>query len=126
MNKFSWNIQYLFEDESCNQTSRSESGLTNIFTKAESISFARRIPDIVTVKKPVFIIGCGRSGTTLFFNILKEHPGLAPTTGHPDGEDHVGWNTHGGTIISGIYGHAGVGDAGHVVGYHLLSAHERA
>lgn len=67
--------------------------------------------------KPVFIIGCGRSGTTMLFNLLKGHPRLAPTTGHPDGEDHVGWITHGKAIISGIYGNADTGDTGHTVGY---------
>jgi len=70
----------------------------------------------VPVTKPVFIIGCGRSGTTLLFNLLKGHPGLAPTTGHPDGEDHVGWIEHGGAVIAGLATPAG--DSGHV-GYHV-------
>lgn len=51
---------------------------------------------------PIFIIGCGRSGTTLLFNIFKHHPQLTPTTGDPDGEDHVGWAKHGDCLISGL------------------------
>lgn len=30
-----------------------------------------------TALRPVFVIGCGRSGTTLFFRMLAEHPELA-------------------------------------------------
>ena len=30
-----------------------------------------------TVERPIFIIGTGRSGTTLFFDILSNHPSLA-------------------------------------------------
>jgi hypothetical protein len=66
--------------------------------------------------KPVFIIGCGRSGTTLLFEILKSHPDLAPTKGHPDGEDHVGWTQHGNAVIGGIYGNPTLDDHGSVVG----------
>jgi hypothetical protein len=73
--------------------------------------------DPARVTKPVIVIGCGRSGTTMLFDLLKGHPRLAPTTGHPDGEDHVGWVTHGKAIISGIYGNAETGNAGHAVGY---------
>jgi hypothetical protein len=62
--------------------------------------FKRR--SVGDVHSPVFIVGCGRSGTTLLFDLLKHHPGLAPTTGHPDGEDHVGWIHHGGAVISGL------------------------
>ena len=58
----------------------------------------------VRVRRPVFVIGCGRSGTTMLFELLKGHPDLAPTTGHPGGEDHVGWITHGNAIIAGVYG----------------------
>ena len=54
------------------------------------------------ISKPIFIIGCGRSGTTLLFNILKKHPMLVPTTGAPDGEDHTGWIEHGQCLMSGI------------------------
>lgn len=67
------------------------------------------------VDRPIFIIGCGRSGTTLLFQLLRRHPQVAPTTGYPDGEDHVGWNAHGGCYISGL-GHPGK-EAGHT-GYH--------
>jgi len=54
------------------------------------------------VRSPIFVIGCGRSGTTLLFDLLKRHPVLVPTTGHPDGEDHVGWIEHGGALIAGL------------------------
>ena len=67
------------------------------------------------VTKPVFIVGCGRSGTTFLFNIMKKHPRLRATTGYPDGEDHTGWIKHGGCIISGL-GHAHI-EKGHT-GYH--------
>lgn len=69
------------------------------------------------VKRPVFVVGCGRSGTTLLFQLMKAHPDLAPTTGHPDGEDHVGWIKHGDAVISGIYGNAETGDRGSLVGH---------
>lgn len=54
------------------------------------------------VRKPIFIVGCGRSGTTLLFQLLREHPEVRPTTGYPDGEDHVGWNEHGRAMIGGF------------------------
>lgn len=57
---------------------------------------------IAAVRSPIFVIGCGRSGTTLLFNLLKCHPALIPTTGRPDGEDHVGWIEHGGALIAGL------------------------
>ena len=31
------------------------------------------------VDRPVFVIGCGRSGTTMLFQMLKSHPGLEGT-----------------------------------------------
>jgi hypothetical protein len=43
------------------------------------------------VRKPVFLVGCGRSGTTPLFDILSQHPTLQRTEGYPDGEDHDGW-----------------------------------
>jgi hypothetical protein len=52
----------------------------------------------------------------LLFDLLKAHPGLAPTTGYPDGEDHEGWIKHGGAVISGLA--TPRGDSGHV-GYHF-------
>jgi LPS sulfotransferase NodH len=39
--------------------------------------------------KPIFIIGCPRSGTTLLFRLLRRHEAL----GSPRGEGHVLWNT---------------------------------
>lgn len=65
--------------------------------------------------KPVFIVGCGRSGTTLLFQLLQQHPELAPTTGYPDGEDHVGWNKYGNCIISGL---GNIHQEPGVTGYH--------
>lgn len=54
------------------------------------------------ISKPVFIVGCGRSGTTLLFDLLSQHPLLARTTGYPDGEDHEGWIEHGQCVMAGI------------------------
>lgn len=65
------------------------------------------------VVSPVFVVGCGRSGTTMLFQLLSQHSMLVPTTGHPDGEDHVGWVKHGDCLISGLgqchinHGHTG-------------------
>lgn len=53
------------------------------------------------VKKPVFIIGAGRSGTTLLFDLLANHPELAKTTGYPEGEDHEGWVKYGKCVMAG-------------------------
>ena len=76
----------------------------------------KHTPAEVPVRKPVFIIGCGRSGTTLLFDLMKTHPQLVPTTGHPDGEDHVGWIEHGGAVIAGLANPRD--DTGHV-GFHF-------
>jgi hypothetical protein len=76
------------------------------------------IPDGVRVRRPVFIVGCGRSGTAFLFELLKTYPEIAATTGHPDGEDHVGWMQHGGAIIAGLA--TPQGDAGHL-GYHYCA-----
>lgn len=54
------------------------------------------------VEQPVFVVGCGRSGTTLLFDLLAQHPGLARTTGYPDGEDHEGWIKHGKCAMAGL------------------------
>ena len=54
------------------------------------------------VREPIFIVGCGRSGTTLLFDILSSHPGIARTLGYPDGEDHEGWISHGKCVMAGI------------------------
>lgn len=69
----------------------------------------------VRIRKPIFIIGCGRSGTTLLFQLLQQHPDLVPTTGYPDGEDHVGWIRHGKCIISGL---GNIHQEPGVTGYH--------
>ena len=58
--------------------------------------------DCRRVNKPVFIVGCGRSGTTMLFDLLSNHPELARTTGYPDGEDHEGWLKHGKCVMAGI------------------------
>jgi hypothetical protein len=65
-----------------------------------------RIAKRIMVKAPVFIVGCGRSGTSLLFDLLSQHPQLARTTGYPDGEDHAGWIEHGRCAMAGI-GNAG-------------------
>ena len=52
--------------------------------------------------EPIFITGCGKSGTTIVFRTLRQHKDLAPTTGYPDGEDHVGWIKFGKCKMSGI------------------------
>jgi hypothetical protein len=56
----------------------------------------------MTVWKPIFIVGCGRSGTTLLFDWLSQHPDLVRTQGYPDGEDHEGWIRHGHCVMAGI------------------------
>jgi len=75
-----------------------------------------RLATQVSVVRPIFVVGCGRSGTAFLFEMLKLYPELVPTTGHPDGEDHVGWIKHGGAVIAGLANPCG--DSGHV-GYHL-------
>jgi hypothetical protein len=59
----------------------------------------------IQIKKPVFIIGCGRSGTGLLFDLLGQHPSLVKTMGYPDGEDHLGWVEHGNCVMAGIGNH---------------------
>jgi hypothetical protein len=54
------------------------------------------------VNQPIFIVGCGRSGTSLLFDILSTHPDLVRTTGYPDGEDHEGWIKYGKCVMAGI------------------------
>jgi hypothetical protein len=39
--------------------------------------------------RPIFVVGCPRSGTTLLFRLLRRHEDL----GAPHGEGHVLWNT---------------------------------
>jgi hypothetical protein len=78
------------------------------------------------VKQPVFIVGCGRSGTTLLFDILAAHPALARTEGYPDGEDHEGWITHGRCVMAGIgnvhHPHYGDGINGYQYCLHMTRA----
>ncbi|MDJ0508692.1 MAG: sulfotransferase [Crocosphaera sp.] len=64
---------------------------------------------ISSIDKPIFIIGCGRSGTTLLFQLLQFHPQLSPTKGYPDGEDHLNWLEYGNCRLSG-FGHPDVGE----------------
>jgi hypothetical protein len=40
-------------------------------------------------ERPIFVVGCPRSGTTLLFRLLRRHENL----GAPHGEGHVLWNT---------------------------------
>lgn len=72
------------------------------FMKKLGGSFKLNDNVIPNVKKPIFIVGCGRSGTTLLFNLLSQHPQVAKTTGYPDGEDHEGWIKHGQCVMAGI------------------------
>jgi hypothetical protein len=72
----------------------------NIFEKARGLFGGMSTSS--KVKQPVFIVGCGRSGTTLLFDMLSEHPDLARTNGYPDGEDHEGWVKHGKCVMAGI------------------------
>ena len=77
-------------------------------------------PPSYKIESPIFSIGCGRSGTTPLFNIFKEHPQLAPTTGYPDGEDHEGWVKHGQCLMSGFgYPHINKGMTGHPYCLHM-------
>jgi len=73
------------------------------FTASPTIPQLTKSGDVsAQVKQPVFIVGCGRSGTTLLFDLLSQHPQLARTTGYPDGEDHQGWVEHGHCVMAGI------------------------
>ncbi len=54
------------------------------------------------IDRPIFIVGCGRSGTTLLFDIISQHPDVSRSTGYPDGEDHDGWIRYGNCPMSGI------------------------
>ena len=65
-------------------------------------SFYKKNRKIKRIQRPIFIIGCGRSGTKLLCDLIKTHPDIRETQGSPDGEDHVGWIKHGKAIISGL------------------------
>ncbi|MDB4682078.1 sulfotransferase [Synechococcus sp. AH-551-A10] len=54
------------------------------------------------IKEPVFVVGCGKSGTSLFFKLLAQNPILVPTDGYPDGEDHDGWIKYGKCVMAGL------------------------
>lgn len=74
-----------------------------MFRKIASwLTMTRAGESMSKVKQPIFIVGCGRSGTTLLFDILSEHPDLSRTTGYPDGEDHEGWIQHGKCVMAGL------------------------
>jgi len=80
----------------------------------------------MVIDRPIFIVGCGRSGTTLLFDLLAQHPDVARTTGYPDGEDHAGWIRYGhcamagiGNVHSGQYGN-GINGSNYCL--HLTSA----
>ena len=73
----------------------------NIFKKMETM-LNKKFEAGDKIRKPIFIVGCGRAGTTLLFDIVSQHPGLARTDGYPDGEDHEGWIEHGKCIMAEI------------------------
>lgn len=51
------------------------------------------------LRRPIFIVGCGRSGTTLLCQLLRAPPEVCATNGYPDGEDHAGRNERGRGMI---------------------------
>ena len=57
-----------------------------------------------SIDRPIFIVGCGRSGTSMLFSLLSEHSSLLPTNGFPDGEDSLMWAQYGGAFVSGFGG----------------------
>lgn len=54
------------------------------------------------IQKPIFIVGCGRSGTGMLFDLLSQHPDVVRTAGYPSGEDHEGWIKYGECVMAGI------------------------
>lgn len=73
--------------------------------------------------RAVFLVGCGRSGTTLLFDLLKSHAPFAPSFGYPDGEDHDGWIRYGGADISGLGNRdRGCGHTGGATCRHMTAA----
>ena len=60
----------------------------------------------VTEESPVFVVGCGHSGTTLLISILNAHPLIRPEEGeanllhprHPRSEIARWYETHGKTL----------------------------
>jgi hypothetical protein len=55
----------------------------------------------MTINQPIFVVGCGRSGTTLLFDPVAAS-GPRADQGHPRSEDHTGWIAHGGCAMAGI------------------------
>ena len=51
---------------------------------------ARVRPHHAPPERPIFVLGCPRSGTTLLFRLLRRHEAL----GSPRGEGHVLWNAN--------------------------------
>jgi len=68
------------------------------------LSKTQKNSDLLRIYKPVVIIGCGRSGSTMLFNMLNEHKQLIPARGFPDGEDTEMWVKVGGALIAGFGG----------------------
>ena len=97
----------------------------NIFKKMETM-LNKKFEAGDKIRKPIFIVGCGRAGTTLLFDIVSQHPGLARTDGYPDGEDHEGWIEHGKCIMAGIgnvyHSHYGNGINGQQFCLHMTNA----
>jgi hypothetical protein len=56
----------------------------NVFKKMETMLNKKfKVGD--KIRKPIFIVGCGRAGTTLLFDIVSQHPDLARIDGYPGG-----------------------------------------
>jgi len=83
-------------------------GDIQLFYKIKEFSSPLKVPEKINLKtkvlKPVVILGPGRSGTTLLFNLLNEHPSLVGTTEFPHGEATKVWVKYGGARMAGIGG----------------------
>src|SRR5262249_48843084 len=51
---------------------------------------ARVSATVVPIRRPIFVLGCPRSGTTVLFAMLRRHPDLAGS----DAEGHVLWDAY--------------------------------